>query len=146
MIDPANEPQRGLYPRLERAFVLVLATAAIAVATMFACLLAMQVYCWLRYEPDPALWNRNTLPFAFMYAAVIATIACPFMLLFLLPTPLHKSLPVVALVAIGATALLTTVIGLLSVFVGLPLSLAAMVWCRNRYGRGAWRRAKQPAR
>lgn len=108
------------YYKLERAIVLAFAAVVIVFVTMVAC----AGFDVLR-EPAISL--------ALFPAFLAFCLAYPFLLLFLVPTRLDKSLPVVGGVAVLATWLGWQWLQASGLLVGLLVSIAAMYGCRRRF-------------
>jgi hypothetical protein len=122
------------YYRTERSIVLAFAAVAISFATMVAC-------------GGFAVVREPVFSMALLPAILAGLLAYPFMLAFLVPTRLDRSLPVVAAVTIGSTWLSFVLLQGLGLVVGLLVSIATMFLCRRWFydvGLAASNSAQQP--
>ena len=106
------------YYRTERAVVLAFAAVAIAFATAVAC-------------GGLAVVREPVLSMALLPAILAALLAYPFMLAFLAPTRLDRSIPVLAAVTVSSTWLSFVLLQGIGLVIGLVVSIATMFLCRR---------------
>lgn len=120
----------AVFWKFERAVILCVASAAIAIATALVCVFALRL---AHAAPGEAVFTGVAVEYALAWAVPAAVVAYPFLLWSLLRADLLRSLPLVAAVAVVVTPLAMLGFAMHGLWLGCLFSLAAMWFCRRRF-------------